>query len=162
MELSTAGKGRLEEINARYPNRKAALLPTLFLYQEGKGYLSLPVLEEVARRLELPPTDVYQVATFYTMFNLRPVGQYHIQVCNNLSCSLMGAERIVEHLEQRLGMSTGETTSDGLFTLSEVQCLASCGSAPMMQINDDYHENLTLEKVDEIIDTLRRQGKGAS
>jgi NADH-quinone oxidoreductase E subunit len=134
--------------------RRAALLPTLWLAQEQFGHLSLEVMEYVAEKLELKPAFVGSVASFYTMFYKRPMGRHHVQVCTNLSCALVGAERIVDCLRRKLGIKVGQTTGDGKFSLSEVECLASCGTAPMMQIDDDYWENLTPERTIEIIDRL--------
>jgi NADH-quinone oxidoreductase subunit E len=154
MQFSPEAEALFQRIVARYPVRRAALLPTLWLAQEQYGHLSLEVMEYVAGRLDLTPAFVASVASFYTMFYKRPMGKYHVQVCTNLSCALVGAQRIVDCLRQRLGVGVGETTGDGRFSLSEVECLASCGTAPMMQINDDYWENLTPERTIEIIDRL--------
>lgn len=132
-------------------------MPTLWLAQEEFGYLSLEVMEYVAGLLELSPAFVASVASFYTMYYKKPIGRHHIQVCRNLSCELLGANRITDCLRKRLGIEVGETTTDGKFSLSEVECLASCGTAPMMQVNDDYVENLTPESTLEIIDRLERE-----
>ena len=146
---------KFNEFLTRYPNKRAALLPTLWIAQEQFCWLSNEVMEYVAHLLDLPPIKVYEVATFYTMFNKSPVGKYHIQVCRTLSCELCGKEQIVEHLKKKLGIELGETTPDGKFTLTEVECLGSCGTAPMAQINKDYHENLTTEIVDQLLSELR-------
>jgi len=148
-------KARIEKIAQRYPERRSALLPALFLAQKKYGYLTKEALEEVASILGLPPVQVYEVATFYTMFNKKPVGKFHVQVCTNVSCSLLGSEMIVDCLEKKLGIKVGETTKDNSFTLTEVECLGSCGTAPMMQINDAYYENLTEEKIEDILKKLR-------
>jgi NADH:ubiquinone oxidoreductase subunit E len=111
--------------------------------------------------LELTPVQVYETATFYTLFTLQPVGKYLIQVCRTLSCALVGAEGVVQHLERKLGIRVGQTTPDGLFTLKKVECLAGCGAGPMMQINDEYYEYLTKDKVDRILDDLKRDGKSS-
>jgi NADH-quinone oxidoreductase E subunit len=148
-------KEKVEKIARKYPERRSALLPALFLAQEKYGYLTKESMEEVASILNLQPVQVYEVATFYTMFNKKPVGKYHVQVCTNVSCSLLGSEMIVDCLKKKLGINSGETTEDKLFTLSEVECLGSCGTAPMMQINDTYYENLTEEKVDNILMELK-------
>lgn len=132
-------------------------MPTLWLAQEEFGYLSLEVMEYVAGLLELSPAFVASVASFYTMYYKKPMGRHHVQVCRNLSCELLGAGRIADCLRKRLGIGVGETTADGKFSLSEVECLASCGTAPMMQVNDDYLENLTPERTLEIIDRLERE-----
>ncbi len=151
-------KDKIEEIAKRYPDRRSAVMPALYLAQEKYGYLSKEAMEEVAEILALPPVQVYEIATFYTMYNRQPVGRYHIQVCTNVSCMLLGAENLVDYIKKRLGIEVGETTSDGLFTLSTVECLGSCGTAPVMQINDEYYENLTKEKVDDILNTLKSKG----
>jgi NADH-quinone oxidoreductase subunit E len=129
-------------------------MPALTVAQKENGWLSPDVMEEVAAFLGLPPAEVAAVASFYTMYQLKPTGKYLIQVCTNISCSLLGAEHLVEHLSERLGIAEGETTRDGKFTLITVQCLGSCGTAPVMQINDTYYENLTEAKIDEILKEL--------
>ena len=153
-ELSKEGKEHFSAILARYPEKRAALMPTLWLAQKEFGYLGTDALALVAELLELPPTFVASVASFYTMYYKKPMGRFHVQVCTNLSCSLVGSDNIVDCLRKRLGIDLGETTVDGLFSLDEVECLASCGSGPMMQINDDYWENLTNEETLAIIDRL--------
>lgn len=155
--LSDKAKMEIQQLKARYPHPNSALLPALALAQKEAGWLSPEALEEVADAMGLSPAHVGSVASFYTMFNRRPVGRYLVQVCTNISCSLLGAEHVVEHLKRRLGIEVGQTTSDGLFTLLEVECLGSCGTAPMMQVNDTYYENLTEERVDQILAELRRQ-----
>ncbi len=157
VRFSPAAQAKFEQIVARYPVRRAAIMPTLWLAQEEFGYLSREVMEYVAELLGLTPTFVASVASFYTMYYKRPMGRHHVQVCTNLSCTLRGAEHLVECLKKRLGIEVGETTADGKFSLSQVECLASCGTAPMMQINDDYWENLTPERALEIIDRLERE-----
>ena len=155
-------KKEIAEIITHYPSeqKRSALLPVLHIVQTGnRGHLTEPLMQEVAEMLEITPLQVYEVATFYTMFNLKPVGKYHIQVCRTLPCALMGAEKLVSYLEQKLGIGLGETTPDGLFTLVEVECLASCGTAPMMQINGQYYENLNQKKVDDILDQLKKKSQ---
>ncbi len=142
---------------ARYPIKRAAIMPTLWLAQEEFGWLSTEVLAYVAELLELSPAFVASVASFYTMYYKQPMGRHHVQVCTNLSCALVGADRIVDCLRERLGIEVGETSADGKFSLSVVECLASCGTAPMLQLNDDYVENLTPERVLELIDRLAHQ-----
>ena len=139
---------------AKYPVTRSAILPLMFIVQRERGYLDAPGVAYLARRLALRITDIWEVATFYSMIHTEPVGKYHIQVCRTLSCKIMGAGKITQHCAGKLGIEPGETTADGRFTLSEVECLGSCGTAPMFQINFDYHENLTPEKVDEILDSL--------
>ncbi|MER3428264.1 MAG: NADH-quinone oxidoreductase subunit NuoE [Pyrinomonas sp.] len=140
---------------AKYPVKRSAILPIMFIVQRERGYLDAAGIAYIARRLDLTITDVWEVATFYTMINLKPVGKYHIQVCRTLSCQLLGADKIVERISKKLGIEPGETTPDGRFTLSWVECLGSCGTAPAMQIGFDYYENLTPERVDEILDSLK-------
>lgn len=153
--LSDKAKTEIRQLKARYPHPNSALLPALALAQKEHGWLSPEVLDEVAEVMGLVPAQVGSVASFYTMYNRRPVGKHFVQVCTNIACSLLGAEHIVEHLKRRLGIEVGGTTPDGLFTLAEVECLGSCGTAPMMQVNDVYYENLTADRVDQILAELR-------
>src|SRR4051812_37292016 len=142
---------------AKYPadRTRSALIPLLFVVQrERGGWLDNPGINFLAKFLSLEVTDVWETATFYSMFNLRPVGRHHIQICKTLSCKIMGESEITDHICTKLGVHPGETTPDGTFTVSLVECLGSCGTAPMMQIGFDYHENLTKEKVDSIMDSL--------
>jgi NADH-quinone oxidoreductase subunit E len=136
---------------AKYPVMRSAILPLMFIVQRERGYLDPPGVLYLANRLKLRVTDIWEVATFYSMIYTSPVGKYHIQVCKTLSCRIMGSGKVTEHCSQKLGIKVGETTADGRFTLSEVECLGSCGTAPMFQINFDYHENLTPEKIDQIL-----------
>ncbi len=133
----------------------AAVLPVLWLAQEQFGWISEEVMHYVAGLLDVPFNHILGVVTFYTMYNRKPVGKYHIQVCANVSCMLRGSDNLVEHLEKKLGVKVGETTADRMFTLDEVECLGSCGTAPMMQVNDDYYENLSSSKVDQLLDDFR-------
>ncbi len=139
---------------AKYPVKRSAILPLMFIVQRERGYLDAPGVAFLADKLGVRVTDIWEVGTFYTMINLKPVGKYHLQVCRTLSCAILGAKEITEHCAQRLGIKAGETTPDGRFTLSEVECLGSCGTAPMMQIGFDYYEDLTTEKVDQLLDSL--------
>ena len=154
MEFSEETRKKFKQTLLRYPQKEAALLPTLYLAQEEFGHLSPEVIQYVAELMEIPSPRVYGVATFYTMFNKEPVGKYHIQVCNNISCSLRGADQLVEHLKEKLKIEVGETTPDNKFTLSAVECLGFCDKSPAMQINDDYYPDLTQEKIDEILEKL--------
>jgi len=138
----------------RYPKARSALIPSLQLAQDEVGYVSHEVIREVAGMFGLSANEVYEVASFYTMLYKKPVGKYVIQVCTNISCLLCNCEEIMTHLQRRLGIKPGETTEDRKFTLLEVECLASCGTAPVVQINEDYHESLTVEKLDRILDSL--------
>lgn len=158
-------KENLAEANktiAKYPEGRQAsgLLPLLHLAQrQNDGWLSLAAMDYVADFLGMAPMRVYEVATFYTMYNLKPVGRHHIEVCTNIACWLRGSDEIVDACRRKLGVGLGETTEDGLFTLSEAECLGACVNAPMMQIGDDYYEDLTAETTEVIIDKLRAGGK---
>ncbi len=154
--LSEKLKNEILKLKNRFPQRKSAILLALHLVLKEKNYLEKENLKEIAELLELPRIEVFETASFYTMFPQEKVGKYHIQVCTNLSCSLLGAEELVNYLEQKLKIKAGETTPDGMFTLSTVECLGSCGTAPVMQINEDYYENLTKEKVDKILEDLSK------
>ncbi len=154
VEFSKESKDHFAEILTRYPNKRAAIMPTLWLAQKDFGYLSPETLTYVAGLLDLSPAFVASVASFYTMYYKKPMGRHHVQVCTNLSCALVGSDDILACVKQKLGISTGETTADGKFSLDEVECLASCGTGPMMQIDDDYWEGLTAEKTLEIIERL--------
>ena len=156
VEFSPAAKATFDRFVTRYPIKRAAIMPTLWLAQEEFGWLSHEVLEYVAGLLELSPAFVASVASFYTMYYKQPMGRHHVQVCTNLSCNLLGSDRIVDCLRQRLGIDVGQTTGDGKFSLSVVECLGSCGTAPMMQVNDEFWENLTPERTLEIVDRLAR------
>lgn len=152
--LSEAALKEIDDIQKKYPTKRSAVLPSLYVAQGEQGYVTQEAMSEIARILDIPPTQVYEAATFYTMYNKKPVGKYHIQVCANLSCSLLGADHLVDYISGKLDIKKGETTKDKKFTLSTVQCLGSCGTAPMLQLNDDYHEDLTEEKIDKILDGL--------
>jgi NADH-quinone oxidoreductase subunit E len=154
-------KAEIEEILSRYPVKRSALLPLLYLAQREAGYISEEAMKEIAGLLRLTPPQVYETATFYTMLNLKPVGKFHLQVCKSLMCALVGSDTLIGWLEKKLGIKAGETSKDGLFTLSKVECLGACGTGPMMQINDDYYERLTEEKVDRILADLKRDGTSA-
>src|SRR5256885_3797757 len=136
---------------AKYPVKRSAILPLMFIVQRERGYLDPPGILYLANRLALRITDIWEVATFYSMIQTEPVGKYHIQICKTLSCKILGEPKITEHVCNRLGIKPGETTPDGRFTASLVECLGSCGTAPMFQLGFDFHENLTTEKVDEIL-----------
>jgi len=157
VQFSDATYKIFTEVLTRYPTKRAAILPTFWLAQQEFGYLSQEGMEYIAKLLDLSPAYVGAVASFYTMFNKEPVGKFHVQVCTNLSCTLLGAEHIVECMEKKLGIGLGQTSPDKRFTLSEVECLGSCGTAPVAQINDDYYENLTPESVVRLIDELAKQ-----
>jgi len=150
--ISPEVKKALDDLVARYPEKQAALLPALHVVHESLGHqLTFAAMDAVADHLGLPRSIVYEVATFYTMYNLQPVGKCRLQVCTTVSCAMAGAYGVVAYLENKLGIKVGETTADKKFTLTEVECLASCGTAPMMAVNDDYVELLTPKKLDEIV-----------
>jgi NADH-quinone oxidoreductase subunit E len=156
--FSPASLQKIRDIIARYPEgrQKSALLPVLHMAQaEFGGWLSVPVMDYVAGLLALQPIEVYEVATFYSMFRLSPTGKYVLEVCRTGPCCLVGAEKITAHLKKTLGMDVGETTPDGLFTLLEVECLASCGTGPVLQLGEGYVENLSPESVDQLVSDLR-------
>ncbi|MGH7231365.1 MAG: NADH-quinone oxidoreductase subunit NuoE [Nitrospiraceae bacterium] len=151
-------KDEIEQILSRYPVRRSAILPLLYLAQQEEGYVSEPAMKEIAGILRLTPPQVYEVVTFYTMLNLKPLGKFHLQVCKSLMCALVGSDTLLGWLHARLGIKPGQTTQDRLFTLSTVECLASCGTGPMMQVNDDYYERITEDKLDRILSDLKRDG----
>ncbi len=162
LKFSDEAIALVNKIMKRYPEgkQKSAILPVLHIAQtEFDGWLSPEVMDYVASILKIQPVEVYEVATFYSMFNLKPVGKCMIEVCRTGPCWLMGAEDIVRYIEKKLGIKDGETTKDGMFTLKTVECLASCGTAPMMQIGEKYHENLTTAKCDEILNDYKTKGE---
>jgi NADH-quinone oxidoreductase subunit E len=151
---------KIDEIIARYPagKEKSAILPVLHLAQdEFGGWLSVETMDYVAELLKLEPIEVYEVATFYSMYNLKPVGRYVFEVCYTGPCMLKGCDEIIEYIKGRLDIKVGETTPDGMFTLKTVECLGACGYAPMMQLGKYYREHLTPERVDQIIDECRQK-----
>lgn len=151
----------IDEILSRYPVKRSALIPLLYMAQRDKGYITEAAMVEIAGILKLTPPQVYETVTFYTMLNLKPVGRFHIQVCKSLMCALVGSDTLIGWIKTRLGIGPGETTPDSAFTLSTVECLAACGTGPMMQINDDYYERLTEEKLDSILADLKSTGSSA-
>ena len=151
---------KVKEIVSRYPKgkQKSALLPVLHIAQDSfGGWLSTETMDYVASLLNIEPIEVYEVATFYSMYNLKPVGKYMFEVCQTGPCMLNGSDQIIDYIKQKLGIGIGETTADGLFTLNTVECLGACGYAPMMQFGKTYREHLTKEKVDAIIDECRQR-----
>jgi NADH-quinone oxidoreductase subunit E len=153
--LSPERDRELAEILTRYPTKMGACIPALHLCQEQQGYVDDAVVDWVSHRLDLPPAHVKGVVTFYTLFNQHKVGRHQVWICRTLPCALRGAGDLLHHCERKLGIKAGETTEDGKVTLRTAECLASCGTAPMMQVDKDYHENLTLARVDQILDKLR-------
>ncbi len=154
IRFDEAMEAEIEDILGRYPTRQAALLPVLWLCQRRWGWISPGVMRAVAARLELAPAFVEGVVTFYTMYQTAPPGKYLLQVCTTLSCQLCGTGELVRHLKERLGVDWGETTPDGRFTLLGVQCLGACGEAPVIQVNEDYYTEMTVEKLDRLLDEL--------
>jgi NADH-quinone oxidoreductase subunit E len=156
--LSEASQRQILQEKNKYPHPKTAILPCLHIAYRESGYLSPEALQDVAFLLEFPYTEVSEVASFYTMFPRKNMGKYFIQVCTNISCYLCGANGLLEYLQKKLGIKVGEVTPDGLFSLGTVECLGSCDTAPVIQINnEDFSENLTREKIDQIIDQLKSQ-----
>lgn len=155
MILTKESIEQMKEAAERYPRRKSAILPSLHIAYRQMGHLDDDIYREIAGAIKVPYVEVAEAATFYTMFPKQPRGKYLIQVCHNISCALMGADSLTEYLEQKLGIVKGETTTDNLFTLITVECLGSCATAPMMQINEEFYENLTRERVDKVLEDLR-------
>ncbi len=145
----------VEELRKRYPTSQALMLPVLWMVQEQEGYISEDSMRYVASLLRIPFGHILGVVSFYTLLQKNRIGKYHIEVCTNVSCMLRGSRKILEHIEQRLGIKPGETSSDKKWTLSEAECMGSCATAPMLAIGDEYYENLTIEKIDKLIDTIK-------
>lgn len=145
----------IEAAAARYPDRRSAIMPALMIAQKEHGHLPGPVLEDVAEILGVERVWVYELATFYTLFHTEPIGRFHLQLCDNVSCMLCGSEALLKHLETTLGIRKGETTPDGAFTLSTVECLGACEMAPVMQVGDDYHGNLDPARLDALLESFR-------
>ncbi len=159
--LSSEQSAELDQIVARYPMKQAACIPALHLCQKANGdWISEEVIQFVAEHLNLSAAHVSGVVSFYSLLNEKPPGKHQIWVCRTLSCALRGSEAILKHCENRLGIKSGETTPDGKVTLRTAECLASCGTAPMLQLDDQYHENLTVERLDGLLDSLRNEPKG--
>jgi NADH-quinone oxidoreductase subunit E len=158
MKLLEKYKDEIADIISRYPVKRSALIPLLYLAQQDEGFVSEAAMKEIAGLLRLTPPQVYETATFYTMLNLKPVGKFHLQVCKSLMCALAGSDTVIGWVKTKLGIGLGETTTDGLFSLSAVECLAACGTAPMMQVNEDYYERLTEETFDRILVDLKTAG----
>jgi NADH-quinone oxidoreductase E subunit len=152
---SEANEKKLDEIISHYPVKRSAILPALFIAQEEHGYVTDEDVIYLARRLDMRINEVEEVVTFYTMYSRKPIGKYKLQVCRTVSCMLVGAEQITEHIREKLNCRVGETTSDGKFMLTEVECLGYCDLAPVLQVNFDYHEKVTPQSVDRIIEGLK-------
>ena len=150
-------RDRIEEAATRYPSRRSAIMPALYLAQAEHGYLSGDVLRNVAEILDLPEVWVYELATFYNMFHTEPMGKYHLEMCTNISCLLKNAEDLLAYVQEKLGAGLGEMTGDELFTLSTVECLGACETAPSMQVNGEFVVNLTVEKLDALLAKLKAE-----
>jgi NADH-quinone oxidoreductase subunit E len=144
----------MKKLEPRYPTKVALMLPALHAAQDEFGWLPPEILEEIAAYIGVHPAQVREVASFYTMYNLKPVGKYNLKICTNVACALRGADELVEHCEKKWGIECGETTRDQRFTLHEEECLGACGTAPAMMLNNDYHENLDIPKLDKLLDAL--------
>lgn len=147
---------KIDEIIKKYPVKKPAVMPVLYLGQEQNGWISGEVMEEVARVLDMHAEEVLGIVTFYTMYYQKPMGKNHIQVCTNVSCMLRGAYEIYDQVKEKLGLENMGVTEDRQFSLEEVECMGSCGTAPMLAVNEDYYENLSKEKVEEILESLKK------
>jgi len=146
---------KAEALFKKYPQKKAALLPILWIAQEQEGWISQDMMKYVAGLVGVPYAHVLGVVTFYTMFNDKKLGRYHIEVCTNVSCMLKGSDRILERVEHLCGAKVGQTSADGKFTVSEVECMGACGGAPMLAIGEEYHEYLTPEKTEQLLTSLK-------
>ena len=157
--LSDSLKRKFEEVISRYPLKRSAIVPLLMFAQDEIGYVSAEAIEEIARRVDVRPIEVIEDISYYSMLHRQPIGKYNLQVCTNVSCLLRGAEEIFDHCAKRLGIRHKQTTPDGLFSLEEVECLGACCGAPAMQVNYEFYENLTPEKIDRLIESLRKSGR---
>jgi NADH-quinone oxidoreductase subunit E len=156
MKFSTEFETRFAEMMTHYPTRRSALVPTLLYAQDEVGFLSDEVIAELAHRLDLTELEVNNVISYYSMLTRKPRGKYNVQVCTNIACMLRGGEELLEHCEKKLGIGHKGTTADGMFSLEEVECIGACSWAPAVQVNYDFHENLTNEKMDQILDECRK------
>jgi NADH-quinone oxidoreductase E subunit len=160
LQFSESASEELNAIVAKYPRKEAALLPALHLAQREFNHLSIEVQAMVAKTLDIPPVRVHEVTTFYEMFHQHAEGQFHLELCTNISCHLAGADSLVCHAKKKLGIEVGHQSEDGVFGLMEAECLASCGSGPMMRVGDDYYEHLTPEAFDHLLDEFKKQAPG--
>src|ERR1700751_4056923 len=160
MRFSDEFETRFSEMVGHYPTKRSVLVPTLLYAQDEVGFLSDEVIQEIAGRLELTTLDVRNVISYYSLLTTKPRGKFNVQVCTNIACLLVGGEELLEHCEKKLGIGNKGTTSDGLFSLEEVECIGACSWAPAVQVNYDFHENLTTEKMDEVLEEYRRTGTG--
>jgi len=158
--LSNTLKETFDRIIARYPTKRSAIVPLLLFAQDEIGYVSDEAIEEIAQRVGVRPIEVVEDISYYSMLHRQPIGKYNFQVCTNISCMLRGGEEVFQHCAKKLGIGHKQTTLDGMFSLEEVECLGACCGAPAMQVNYDYYENLTPEKVDELIEELKKKEPG--
>ncbi len=158
--ISDALKAKFEKVIARYPLKRSAIVPLLVFAQDEVGYVSDEIVEAIARAVEVRPIEVLEIIPYYSMLHRHPLGKYHLQVCTNVSCLLRGGDKILHRCSEKLGIGHKQTTSDGRFSLEEVECLGACCGAPAMQVNYDYYENLTPEALDALIEKLRKNGQG--
>ena len=157
--LSESLKVKFDQVIARYPLKRSAIVPLLMFGQDEIGYVSDELIEEIARAVEVRPIEVIEDIGYYSMLHREPIGKFNFQVCTNVSCLLRGGEQILEHCSKKLGIGHKQTTPDGMFSLEEVECLGACCGAPAMQVNYDFYENLTPEKIDALIEKLKKNGK---
>jgi NADH-quinone oxidoreductase E subunit len=153
--LNESNLNKVEQLRKCYPTSQALVLPVLWMVQGQNGYISEEAMKYVGTLLNVPYSHILGVVTFYSMLQEKAIGKYHIEVCTNVSCMLRGSAGILEYIEKRLGINAGETSPDRKWTISETECMGSCGTAPMLAIGDEYHENLTIEKLDKLIDSLQ-------
>ena len=156
--ISEALKAKFDQVIARYPVKRSAIVPLLMFGQDEIGYISDELIDEIAHRVEVRPIEVIEDIGYYSMLHRKPIGKYNLQVCTNISCLLRGGEEMLNYCSKRLGISHKQTTPDGLFSLEEVECLGACCGAPAMQVNYDYYENLTPQKIDKLIERLKSNG----
>lgn len=155
-EFTPETMAELDRIFGKYPVKRSALIPALWLAQKQNGFITSSVMQHIAEIFEISPMEVWGVVSFYNMLKTSPIGEFHVQVCDNLSCALMGAGALINHLEKRLGVKAGNTREDGKFSIERMECLGACGGAPCVQINEDYFERVTIDMMDEIISALER------
>jgi NADH-quinone oxidoreductase subunit E len=158
MKLSDAFEARFTEMLGHYPTKRSVLVPTLLFMQDELGYLTDEAIREIAQRLELTELEVRNVISYYSMLTTKPRGKYNVQVCRNISCMLCGADEVIAHLKKRLGIGHKGTSADGMFSFEEVECIGACSWAPAMQVNYDFHEKLTPEKAEQVLDEYRKKG----
>ena len=148
---------RINEVISHYPEKRPAVMGVLYIAQEQNGWISYEVMKEVANVLDMKEEEILGIVSFYTMYHEKPVGKFHLQVCTNVSCMLRGGNKIYDHVKEKLGIENGGVTEDKLFSLEEVECMGSCGTAPMIAVNEDYFENLNIQQIDQIIESLKNK-----